>query len=86
MNWNAKSIPASREIEVTDETLFPFGKHKDEKLIDVPASYLAWFNEQTWSKEWPALKRYVKKNWKAIEQDLDDEEDWNDADYGDIEY
>ena len=30
----------------TDETPMPWGKYKDKKLIDVPASYLLWLGEQ----------------------------------------
>ncbi len=32
--------------KLTDQSKMPFGKHKDKKLEDVPASYLLWLWEE----------------------------------------
>lgn len=37
-----------------DSTLMPFGKHEGERLDEVPASYLLWFEKE-------ALKRSVRR-------------------------
>lgn len=49
----------------TDETLMPWGKHKGEKLANIPAAYLIWLYEnagittQYWNK---GLADYIRKN------------------------
>ncbi len=50
------------EAAWTDQSRMPWGKHKGEKLMDVPASYLLWLFEQTWIKDYPGLHAYLKKN------------------------
>ena len=37
----------------------PFGKHKGERLGDVPDSYFNWFLSQDWCDEWPSLVDYA---------------------------
>lgn len=33
-------------MKLTDESLMPFGKHKGEKMANVPASYLLWLYDE----------------------------------------
>lgn len=51
-----------------------FGKHKDQKLIDVPAGYLMWLDDQPWFKKATdakntELRNYIKDNWQALQQE-----------------
>lgn len=46
----------------TDQTVMPWGKHKGQKLSELPASYLLWLFEQTWIRDWHGLYLYLKKN------------------------
>lgn len=39
--------------DYNDETIMPFGKHKGEKLVDVPDDYLLWF----WGENKEAYKQ-----------------------------
>lgn len=49
----------------------PFGKHKGERLIDVPSEYLDWLRGQAAIKfSHPALWDYIERSKKAIDQDL----------------
>lgn len=52
-----------------DSDLMPFGAHKDEKLGDVPASYLLWFGSQTWAKKFPRILKYVEDNKKWLTEE-----------------
>lgn len=66
----------SRATPWTDQTVFPWGKHKGERVRDVPASYLLWLFEQPWIKSWPGLHAYLKQHEDQLmeekEQDSDD--------------
>lgn len=53
---------------MTDESIMPFGKYKGVKLIDVPASYLVWCNDQDWCKG--QLKAYITDNLEVIKMQL----------------
>ena len=33
-------------MKLTDGSLMPFGKHKGEKMANVPASYLLWLYDE----------------------------------------
>jgi uncharacterized protein (DUF3820 family) len=46
--------------ELTDESLMPFGKHKGERMIDVPAWYLLNLYDHDWC--YGAVKDYIKEN------------------------
>lgn len=48
----------------TDETPMPYGKHKNEKLANVPSAYLIWLNDQPYCKG--ALKAYIVENMDAL--------------------
>lgn len=57
---------------MTDQSLMPFGKHKDEKLGDVPGGYLLWaYNEKDLMDRYPGLYLYIKSNMRIISQDAD---------------
>lgn len=51
--------------KVTDQSLFPFGRHKGEKLVNVPASYLLyWYEKKALSK---SFAEYVEQNKSKLE-------------------
>ena len=86
--------PDARSKELGENDAFPFGVHKGEKMIAIPAQYLSWISNQEWISEWPAIVAYIKKNQKAINQDLkhrsrehDYRSSWDDSeDYIGMEY
>ncbi len=49
----------------------PFGKHKGEKMANVPASYLLWLNEQEYVKG--HLKNYITDNLEALKKEVENE-------------
>jgi hypothetical protein len=55
-------------MTLRDSDLMPFGKHKNEKLGDVPASYLLWLGNQD-LRRYEALKKYIDDNRKALEME-----------------
>lgn len=46
--------------EFNDESLMPFGKHKGEKMANVPAPYLLWLKENANLHD--NLKNYIESN------------------------
>lgn len=46
----------------TDDSVFPWGEHKGERIGDVDAVYLLWLYEQKWISSWPGLHTYLKAN------------------------
>lgn len=59
---------------LTDDSPFPFGRHKDKPMRDVPASYLDWLRGQNWLPQWPDVAEYIDRNEKVIDWQLDREE------------
>jgi len=51
-----------------DNSLMPFGKHKGEKLANVPDSYLLYIYQQGWAKG--PLKKYIEENLDSIEPSM----------------
>lgn len=45
---------------MNDDSLMPFGQHKDKKLANVPAQYLLWC--LTLDKLRPDLRKYIEDN------------------------
>lgn len=43
-----------------DDDKMPFGKHKGQRLGDVPDSYWRWFLQQDWAEQYPDLLEYAK--------------------------
>lgn len=65
----------------TDQTVMPWGQHKQKKLKDIPASYMLWLYEQTWIKDWPGLHAYLKKNEDLLmAEKVEDQDDRDDGD------
>lgn len=60
-----------RSIPLTDEDEMPFGEHKFKKMKAVPARYLDFIDGQPWISQWPAVRDYIKKNRRSINQDLE---------------
>lgn len=54
----------SPKVVYTDESLFPFGKHKDHDFGSIPDSYFLWLIDQPWIKDWPEVESYILKNFK----------------------
>lgn len=53
-----------------DSDLMPFGKHKGEKLGDVPASYLLWLGDQPDVKQrHPELYAYIESGRVHLEKE-----------------
>jgi len=62
-------------MELTDESLMPFGKFKGQKLIDVPARYLVWLYDN--NKAFGVLKEYIRENMDALQLEIKSEENGN---------
>ena len=56
---------------MTDDSIMPFGKHKGEKLANVPAEYLLFLREE-WEDRKPVLpaqielKKYIDDNLEVL--------------------
>ena len=62
---------------LTDKDPFPFGKYKEVRMINVPASYLDWAGGQDWIGKWPDVEKYIVDNRAVINKELErNEEDW----------
>lgn len=55
------------EEKMTDESIMMFGKHKGEKLANVPSQYLLWAYDQPWCKG--QLKAYIFENMDVLNAD-----------------
>jgi uncharacterized protein (DUF3820 family) len=53
--------------KLTENDVMPFGKHKGERMIDVPASYLLWWLEN--GKEGNVMD-YCKENKEVLELEV----------------
>lgn len=58
-----------------DETIMPWGKHKGEKLEDIPATYFLWLQAQSWIPDWPGLHGYIERNLDAFKLEVGEEKD-----------
>lgn len=54
--------------KLTDESLMPFGKHKGEKLANVPARYLLFIRENFDLHD--NLKKYIDKNKDVLQAEV----------------
>jgi len=67
------------EEPMTGDDEMPFGKHKGEKLDDVPAEYLLWLWEQEWTKtKWRSLFAYLEDCKEALEQEVGEGRSYHD--------
>ena len=62
-------------MKLTDESPMPFGKHKGEKMANVPASYLLWLYDE-WTAPNPRfgfsskeVKEYIEDNLDVLKQE-----------------
>ena len=46
----------------------PFGKHKNKKMIDVPAEYLMWLYDN--NKAGKEVEEYIEENKDVLKQEL----------------
>lgn len=53
---------------MTDESLMPWGKHKGEKLINIPAEYLIWLLEN--NKCGGDVREYIIDNKEVLETEI----------------
>lgn len=56
-----------------DNSIISFGKHKGEKLIDVPASYLLWLwtnKNKAQEEKNPELFTYICDNLEVIRKEI----------------
>ena len=51
-----------------DNSRMPFGKHKNEKLANVPAHYLIWLYKE--GKCFGELKKYIEENMSILEEEV----------------
>jgi hypothetical protein len=42
-----------------EDTRMPWGKHKGERLGDIPDKYFRWLSEQDWIDKWEGLSNYI---------------------------
>lgn len=55
-------------MALTDNDRMPFGKYKNEKMANVPASYLMWlYNENKCSKE---VRDYIEDNLDVLKEEI----------------
>ena len=53
---------------LTDESLMPFGIHKDTKMANVPASYLMWlWNNHKCSGD---VQIYISQNLEVLQSEI----------------
>lgn len=55
-----------------DKSLMPFGRYKGIPLEGVPAGYLLWWADQSWTAQWPELLAYVDKHRDLLETENGD--------------
>lgn len=60
-------------MPLSSEVIMPFGKFKDEMLMDIPRSYLEWCLEQDWFEEkYPKLYKSVVEQLERRDSSHDD--------------
>lgn len=59
---------------LTDDSQFPFGKHKGKPLSDIPVEYLHWFwhNGTCFNQDANDVKSYIQENMDALKEENDD--------------
>lgn len=56
--------------ELTDSSPMPFGAHKGTIMAQVPSHYLDFIRGADWIDGWPAVRNYIDRTRKSIDQDL----------------
>jgi len=70
-----KGFKPVEEDALRDSDPMPYGKHKGEKLGDVPARYLLWLWDNGKSdlpRGEDAVADYISKNLRLLESECDD--------------
>jgi hypothetical protein len=57
-------------MALTDDDVMPFGKYKNDKMANVPASYLLWIYDE-WTAPNPHFRFHNKEVRAYIEENLD---------------
>ena len=55
--------------EYTDQTPFPFGKHKGKAMANMPAEYLIWCYGKVTNLE-QGIKDYINANMQGLQQEM----------------
>lgn len=53
---------------MTDESLMPWGKHKGEKMANIPPSYLLWLLDN--NKCGGEVKKYIEENKETLVKEI----------------
>jgi uncharacterized protein (DUF3820 family) len=53
---------------MTDNSIMPYGKHKGQKMANVPPDYLIWIFEN--SRCTPELAKYIADNLDVIKAEI----------------
>jgi len=53
---------------MTDESLMPWGKHKGEKMANIPPSYLLWLLDN--NKCGGEVKKYIEDNKETLVKEI----------------
>ncbi len=57
-------------IAMNDDDLMSFGKHKNKKMVDIPANYLLWLFDQDWLKaKYPFVWGYIYNSRAALDKE-----------------
>lgn len=57
------------EFQLKDDSPMPFGKHKGEKMEDVPARYLFWLWTNGAENENSQVPDYIRRNLEALKKE-----------------
>lgn len=52
-----KTVPES--LPLSDDAVFPFGKHNGKQLRDIPVSYFEWLGSWEGLREWSVIRDYI---------------------------
>jgi uncharacterized protein (DUF3820 family) len=55
--------------EMTDESIMPFGKHKGEKMANIPPDYLLWLYDN--GKCYGEVRKYIADNLDVLKSEID---------------
>lgn len=55
-------------MEIPDTVIMPFGKHKGEKLANIPADYLVYIYEH--GKCYGTIRQYIQDNLEVLRVEI----------------
>jgi uncharacterized protein (DUF3820 family) len=56
-------------MKMTDNSLMPYGKHKGQKMANVPPDYLIWLFEN--NKCTPEVAKYIAENLDVLKAEIE---------------